>query len=117
MRKELGQLWSASGGRGYRDVLFEDLEKIAASLPSGIGDLTVSDSGVCCDVGLAGVQSTVLREIKVDCASFRHPAKKDQDALLSSVFMGRGERVTLEHPDAVGVKLVFSTVHGVKGET
>lgn len=58
-----------------------------------------------------------MQEVKTDCASFRSSVKRDQDTLLSALFMGRNERVAVDHPDFPSVRLVFSTVHGVKGET
>lgn len=117
MRKALAEIWTPDsvGLRSYRTILLEDLEKIKAALPDG-EPLTISKAKLACDVQLTAVSTARLTRMRKDCAGFEG-AKKEQDRLLSSLFVARDERSYIPHPEFSDVKVIFSTVHGVKGET
>jgi superfamily I DNA/RNA helicase len=101
---------------GYRVILFRDLTCISDSIPSSEG-LKISDCGVCCGVALSLFDGPQLSEVRQDCNGFTYDAKRDQDRLLSTLFTTRDERTWIAHPDHSDVQLIFSTAHGVKGET
>lgn len=118
MRAELGQRWGldSSNVLGYRVEVFGDLKKMAATIPTNDG-VSISACAASCRVTLKGISKADLAGIEKDCRSFEDAQKRDQDRTLSSVFAARDERVTYQHPKYDDVRIVFSTVHGVKGET
>jgi hypothetical protein len=59
----------------------------------------------------------VLKAIKSDCASFCQPVKRQQDRGICALLTARDERTFFQHLDFADVRVIFSTVHGVKGET
>jgi hypothetical protein len=99
----------------YRVALFQDLTQIASAIPAP--ELKISDCGRCCSTPLGLIDSSKLAAIRQDCDNFASSAKKDQDRLLSALFADRDARTWLSHPDFSDVQLIFSTAHGVKGET
>lgn len=56
------------------------------------------------------------KAMKNDCRGFS-AAKSQQDRDISTFVVSRDERVFFKHPDYEDVRIIFSTVHGVKGET
>jgi superfamily I DNA/RNA helicase len=100
---------------GYRVALFQDLMQIADTIPSA-AELKISECGVCCGAPLGLVDSAQLAAVRQDCDGFAS-VKGDQDRLLSTLFAQRDDRTWLSHPDCPDVQLIFSTAHGVKGET
>jgi superfamily I DNA/RNA helicase len=101
---------------GYRVALLRDLRQIASAIPTA-AELKISDCGRCCAASLGLVDSFQLAAIRQDCDGFASSVKKDQDRLLSTLFADRDARTWLSHPNCPDVQLIFSTAHGVKGET
>jgi len=118
MRAAVAHCWGIEGsnGVGYRIGLFADLHTIADALPL-LPDLKISDCVPCCGVDLRGLTAGDLASIRKDCQTFLAPGKRGEDRLLSSIFSVREERTWHTHPTHADVRLVFSTAHGVKGET
>jgi DNA helicase II / ATP-dependent DNA helicase PcrA len=117
MRTVLAHDWCTEShdSFNYRVTLFKDLREIATALPTD-GDAKISDCTVWCSFKLKGMSADKLRRVQQDCASFAG-TKQQQDRGLSSLFSTKDERTYLDHPTFSKVKFVFSTVHGVKGET
>jgi hypothetical protein len=107
---------SATDNIGYRLILFRDLSRLAAMLPSPV-ELRISDCSSCCTVSLELLGSARSLAFKQDCDSFSKSAKRDQDRLLATLFAARDERPQLLHPTFMDVRIFFSTTHGVKSET
>jgi superfamily I DNA/RNA helicase len=119
MRAELQREWANAKSfnpLGYRVSLFEDLSRIRAVLPTS-GNAAISDCAAYCDVDLNALSRATLAAIKKDCRGFSAAAKRNQDRSLFSLFVGKDERMVYDHPMVDNVRIVFSTVHGVKGET
>lgn len=120
MRSACAAEWASGKGQwlDYRATLIEDLRKIIMLVHRQAGaPLKMSTCALFCDVKLRGLQATVLAQLKQDCRSFANGGKSGQDRLLSSLFFAQDERFRSTHPTQEKVALVFSTVHGVKGET
>lgn len=100
----------------YRVVIYADLQSLKATLPDA-EDMLVSQAKDYCGADLKALGADVLEQIRKDCQSFEAADKQDQDRSLSSLFIARDERTFRPHPDHPNVNVVFSTVHGVKGET
>ena len=100
----------------YRVALFHDLTQITSRIPAAT-ELKISDCGVCCETTLDLINSSQRSTIRNDCDSFASSAKINQDRQLSALFIEREARHWLRHPDCPDVQLLFSTAHGVKGET
>ena len=107
---------SAADNVEYRVLLFKDVRLIAdASAPMGAP--RISDCATVCDLPLVALGGRWRNEIKRDCASFSDKAKAAQDRLLPTLFAARGERTWQTHPEYPSVRILFATVHAVKGET
>lgn len=118
MRADLARIWETDEARGvgYRAILFADLQAISGALPS-TSDPPISQCQCTCRVTVRGLPVEVLSGIARDCRSFASNAKRPQDQPLSALFAARGHRLDFPHPNFPNVRLVFSTVHGTKGET
>ena len=118
MRAALAQQWGNGGSDllTYRVIMLSDLQKIAATLPAE----RVVNVAACtpfCNVELRALSRTLLTSIGRDCKTFSSNAKRDQDRPLSSLFASLEDRTYFVHPNFPDVRVTFSTVHGVKGET
>lgn len=118
MRTMLAEQWGSDQPSAilYRTVVMSDLQMIKAQLEKQTAN-TISACEPLCDVTLRAVDASSLSAIKRDCASFANDAKRDQDRLLASLFMSKDDRQFFSHPLSSDVRVIFSTVHGVKGET
>jgi superfamily I DNA/RNA helicase len=118
MRTAFAAEWSSdeSQDRDYRTTLIDDLRMIMMSMRAQEGPLTMASCGSFCNVQLTVISSDVLRQIKQECLSFAN-TKVEQNQLLSTLFAAKDERKDFPHDDYGDVKLLFSTVHGIKGET
>ena len=116
MRRALAADWSSgyADPLAYRRTIISDLKKIE-ELADGV-DTTISAAAGCCGQDLVAVPASLLGTIRKDCAAFAR-AKQGQDRTLSALFAAKDERVYVPHPDYPDVRFVFSTIHGVKGET
>lgn len=115
MRVEMCKLWGTDQF-GYREALFSDLTKIDQNW--GVGDdLTIAQCVKSCETELVGIPNRRRWLIRQDCAIFQSIAKQSQDRTLSQIFVSGEDRVTFQYAPFEGLNLVFSTVHGVKGET
>jgi hypothetical protein len=116
MRAALTRRWAGDAGSvaDYRIAMFADLQPIRAALP-GQTDPTIADCAACCSATLTALPAGKLAGIKADCV--RLGAATDQNRPLASVFAAKGERMDIRHPTYGSVRLLFSTIHGVKGET
>lgn len=117
MRAILIRDWCGGAGNllDYRIAMFADLKVIAARLP-GQSDVTISDCAAYCGVALKGLSPGQLRTIKAECERFGKSAA-NQNRVIASLFGARDERTYVTHRSHGKVRLLFSTVHGVKGET
>jgi superfamily I DNA/RNA helicase len=118
LRADLARAWSAEGANStrYRALLFEDIKAICQGF-SGTGDALISQCHGACKVSLRGVPPEILIKIAKDCRSFAGGQKRTQDQPLSALFRAKEDRLEFQHPTFPNVRLVFSTVHGTKGET
>jgi len=117
MRRSLTDEW-ASGEADplvYRRILVGDLAKIEDTVTVG-EDVTISGAANSCRVDLTAMPAELLRGIRTDCMAFGK-SKQSQDRMLSGLFAAKDERVFFPHPSYADVRFVFSTIHGVKGET
>lgn len=116
MRRALAAEWSSGDADplAYRRTMVGDLKKIE-KLAGGV-DVTISAAAGMCGADLVAAPASLLRKIQTDCAAFGK-AKQGQDRTLSALFAAKDERVYVPHPDYPDVRFVFSTIHGVKGET
>jgi superfamily I DNA/RNA helicase len=116
MRAALTRRWIGDGGSmaDYRIVMFADLQAIRAVLPA-LTVATIADCAACCSVTLKALAANKLTGISADCV--RLGAAMDQNRPLASVFAAKEERMYTTHPTYSSVRLLFSTIHGVKGET
>jgi hypothetical protein len=117
MRRSLADEW-ASGDADplvYRRILVGDLAKIQDRVSVG-EDVRISDAADSCEVDLTAMPAKLLRRIGADCTAFAK-SKQSQDQMLSGLFAAKDERVLFAHPSYEDVRFVFSTIHGVKGET
>jgi DNA helicase II / ATP-dependent DNA helicase PcrA len=117
MRAMLTREWCGSSGSlvDYRITVFANLKTISATLPAQ-SDVTISDCGAYCDVTLKGLFPRQLRSIKAECERFGKSAVS-QNRLIGSLFAVKDERTYVTHRSHDKVRLLFSTVHGAKGET
>jgi superfamily I DNA/RNA helicase len=116
LRAALTRRWAgdAGGVADYRIVVFADLQAIRAVLPAQTGP-TIADCAPCCSVTLMALPADTLAAIKTDCV--RHGAATGHNRPLASIFAAKDERTYITHPTYDSVRLLFSTIHGVKGET
>lgn len=118
MRRTLAEQW-ASGEADpllYRRAIARDLRVIEAEVKLG-ADLSISGATGLCEVNLAAVPAPLLAKFRRDCAAFGSSAKRSQDRMLSTLFVAKDERTYFPHRDYPDARFVFSTIHGVKGET
>ena len=117
MRRVLTENWRLGESTlvAYRSTLVADLRKIEAQLPIG-QDVTISSCVTFFDVDLVGMPRKWLKRTQGECAAFAS-AKQSQDASLSSLFTANDARVYFPHAQYPDIRVTFSTVHGVKGET
>jgi len=112
MRAALTRRWAGDAGSvaDYRIAMFADLQVIAGALPTREWP-SIADCFPCFSLILKAFSGAKLAGIKTDCAATDH-AKP-----LASVFAAKDERAYIMHPTYGTVRLLFSTIHGVKGET
>lgn len=117
MRTELMSEWELArqDEASYRAAILDDLGKIRKTLPTK-PEINLADCDVCCVAEVRGISRARLNRMKRDCQAFKN-ARIDQDRSLSSFFAASSEHVYVTHEKYNNVRLVFSTVHGVKGET
>ena len=96
----------------YRVAILDDLRTIGAGLAAR-GDVAVSACSSSCDSVLKCLPAGALRGVREDCTD----ATGEDDRAVSSLFTAHNERTYVSHPAFGNVRLTFSTVHGVKGET
>lgn len=118
LRAALARTWGTDETNlvGYRTILFADLRAISDMIPATETVLISRCQGPC-QVTLRGIPQDTLAGIARDCRSFASNAKRNQDQPISALFAAREERPCFSHPTFPNVQLVFSTVHGAKGET
>lgn len=117
MRISLNAVWNPKDATpiSYRKYIFEDLHAITTLL-SGREGMLISACVSCCELQLKCINAAILLAMKNDCQGFS-AAKSQQDRDISTFLVSRDERIFFEHPDYGDVRIIFSTVHGVKGET
>jgi DNA helicase-2/ATP-dependent DNA helicase PcrA len=101
--------------RSYRSVVFSDLQTLQKALPRRRG-LVISECRAACEVVLTLVPKASLRKILTDIITSGIRGDSG-DRSLATLFTDPLERIFFDHTDAVDVRVFFSTVHGVKGET
>jgi len=118
LRAALARTWGTDETNpvGYRTILFADLKAISSALP-GTDIVLISECRGTCQVTLRGLPRDILSAVAQDCHSFASNTKRSQDQPISALYAAREERLYFPHPTFPNVRLVFSTVHGTKGET
>ena len=118
LRGALARAWGTDETNlvGYRTILFADLQAISDAIPT-TDIVLISRCQGPCQVKLRGLPQDILAGVARDCRSFASDAKRSQDQPISALFAAREERPCFPHPTFPNVRLVFSTVHGAKGET
>jgi hypothetical protein len=117
MQSALNAVWNPDDPTtiAYRKGIYADLLAISNSLPSQ-EDVAISECVNFCNFQPKCLDTASLQSIKNDCQAFSS-ARSQQDKAISALFNSREERIVFRHPDVPDVKIIFSTVHGVKGET
>jgi superfamily I DNA/RNA helicase len=117
MRTSLAREWAGSVSiQGYRDQVLTDVLTIQSMLPKGSSELDVAACAAYCSVNIEGLSKNRLRAVERDCMAAGGRDGTAKAGPLSQLF-DKDERRYLPHPVFGDVRVVFSTVHGVKGET
>lgn len=125
MRGVLAEHWFGPGGTvlDYRKAVVSAIARVrdcfAAEDPA---TLSVSKAASACDPSLIGIGETVT-ELKPELEKYnparprRGAAPRAGDIALSLLFGSDEPESAIIHPKHGNVRLTFSTIHGVKGET
>lgn len=122
MRKTLSDEWSATMSLtyNYRRTIAASLIKIKTTLGAiSARHVCVHDCGALCSHNLVGL-GPLLNEIAPDLqesSSRRRPHQQERDLPLTSILTSGAPKYHYQHSELSHVRLTFSTVHGVKGET
>lgn len=118
LRRSLANDWSDGNNTAtiYRNTIFSDLSKIKNLIPE-IANIQISDCSRVCPRGLAAISDTNLAAFEADFSSFNSGDKRQQNRPLGGVMTAHDERIFFKHSVYENVEIVFSTIHGVKGET
>jgi superfamily I DNA/RNA helicase len=118
MRQALAKLWGDDEPSpiAYRNTIFADLKKINNLIPS-TQEIRISDCSNICPQNLTAISTTHMTGLKTDYQSFSTGSNCVQDRSITSLMTSRDERVPSRHTLYKNVVLLFSTIHGVKGET
>lgn len=119
MRTTLTLEWFGEAGNplAYRLKVLQTIKQICLCFTSiPIESISIFDCSAVCEIDLPGI-GAALYAIKADIAQYA-PGKKGQINLpLSILFNTSDPKLAEYHKEQRNVQLVFSTVHGVKGET
>ena len=121
LRKAISRAAQTDGANlaAYRIAVMSDVLALRDRLPPDLQTpMTISDCAGLTDVSLRWINATRRRDIGAELTSFGVGGEKEsQNRPIAAIFTSTAERSYLPIPGHENMRVLFSTVHGVKGET
>lgn len=95
----------------YRKIVYSDLSKLQKKIIKP-GETRISDFTDVNKLGLEAISVETAEKISLDYA-----VASSNDQLVANLFVKQNEKPIDYHQEHKNLRLTFSTVHGVKGET
>jgi superfamily I DNA/RNA helicase len=118
MRKVLAEEWAGPGASilDYRKHVLSELSKIRQLLSNAVGpgqEPKLCHSKLAVPSSLPGIESGQLDSIRLETSA----RPNTESPALSFIFGSAPSMSSITHPQFYDLKLSFSTIHSVKGET